>query len=250
MGKPRISRVSKLKKEDQFYLLRNMKCFPEIDRRIRLGWSLNDLADVIKTEFNELTDYSAAYIRKVLYEYRNAIPPAELSAVSPESVVGQRIIKRMANGLDELAELERLYRLQMERIEIGAQVERNTQLLFNTCGREVFIAMKLLKQSADLKMDLGLIKREPTSISINGQLAAEVGDRYGKDSVGRVIADPESRRKVLGIAERLLAIGAKASFDAVELLGKETGKQVIDAKVSSSELQESLPPYEKIGDGE
>ena len=85
--------------------------------------------------------------------------------------------------------------------------------------------MKLLRQSAELKMDLGIVKRQLGTMEVTGQLAADAGDRYGKDYIGKVIADPDSRRKVLGLAERLLALGAKASIDAIAMIGEVADKK-------------------------
>jgi hypothetical protein len=200
--------------------LRSTHCFPEIDRRIRLGWSVSDVADMIQEEYKECTDTSKKYLRKLLDDYRKSIPPAELSMTSSNSLISRNATKVVAQGIDELIELEKLYNVQYRRIMMEVGNEEKINKLFPNTGREVFVAMKLLRQSAELKMDLGLVKRQLGHVEVTGQLAADVSDRYGKDSIGKVISDPESRRKVLGIAERLIQLGAKASLDAVEMLGQ------------------------------
>jgi len=230
--KPRISSVSRA---GRFGLsrLRDANCFSEIDRRLRLGWTTPALAKAIQHEFNELTDLSITYIRKLIDQYRSTIPAAELSMASPNSIVARNANKKLSDGINELEEIEKLYKIQMERIQIDFGNEKTLKKLFPTTGREVYVAMKLIKQSADLKMDLGLVKRQLGTMEFTGQVAAEVTDRYGKDSIGKVIADPESRRKVLGMAERLFQLGAKAGLDVVDMFGQmqDGSKEVIDVPV-------------------
>lgn len=198
--------------------LRQARCFHEIDRRLRLGWSSIDCANAIQNEFNELKETSVKYIKKLLDRYRSQIPPAELSVSSANPVVSRLATRRVANGLDELAEIERLYSLQMARIDIDYNNEVTASKLLDTTAAEMQVAMKLLKISADLKMDLGLVKRQMGSVEITGQLAADVTARYGQDSVGKIIADPDARKKILGMAEKLLMIGARAGVDAVTMV--------------------------------
>ena len=199
--------------------LKSCRCFPEIDRRLRLGWSTADLVKVIREEQDECTDLSEKYVAKMIDSYRASIPPAELSMTSANSLVARNATKKVAEGINELAELEKLYKIQLDRIEMGVSNEQKIGMLMQQSGKEVFVAMKILKQSADLKMDLGLVKRQLGTMEVTGQLAAEATERYGNESIGRVIADPDSRRKVLNLAHRLMSIGAEASIDAVALLG-------------------------------
>ena len=215
--RPRIEPLSRPK--DGLSAIRECKCFQEVDRRLRLGWSPSDVARMIQDEYGECEDLGFKYLKGLVEKYRDTIPPAELAGVPYNPLVAKKASIALATGVDELEELNKLYRMQMERIEIDFQNEKRINKLFSTTGREVFVAMKILSQAAELKMDLGLTKRHMGTMEVTGQMAAEVSDRYGKDSIGKVIADPDSRRKVLGIAERLLALGAKASIDAVEIIG-------------------------------
>lgn len=220
--------------------LKNCRCFPELDRRLRLGWATSDLATMVQEEYGECKDVAVKYLQKLIDTYRKAIPSAELAISSSNSLVARNAIKRVAEGLDELKELERLYQMQVERIGIDVENEKKINKLFPGTGREIFIAMKLVNQSAQLKMDLGLLKRQMGSVEMTGALAADVGQRYGKDSLGKVVADPDSRRKVLGLVEKFVTLGAKASLDAVDILGQayegqasedtapENSKDVID----------------------
>ena len=219
--RPRIKPVSRIT-SSTFSRLKSARCFVEIDRRLRLGWSCPDLAKAIHEEFNELTDVSVKYLRKLLERYRADIPPVELSMASGNSFISRRATQRVANGIDELSELERLYQMQMARIEIDLKNEENINKLLGTTGNEIYIAMKILKQSSDLKMDLGLTKRQLGAVEVTGQMAAEIGDRHGNQNIGKAMADPTSRRKVLAIAERIASLAQTAGIDAVNVIDAES----------------------------
>lgn len=214
--RPKVKPISRIT-SSPLTRLRTARCFPEIDRRIRLGWSTGDVARMVQEEYKELTDLSFKYLKKTIDKYRLSLPPTELG-MSSNSLVVQNATKKMANGLDELAQMEYLFNLQMERINIDVANEKTIKKLFPTTGKEVFVALKILNQSVQLKMDLGLLKRQLGSMEVTGQLAAEAGERYGNNSVGKVIADPDSRKKVLSLAERLIKLGAQAGMDAVAVM--------------------------------
>lgn len=247
--KPRIRPISRIT-SSPLNKLKSARCFQEIDRRLRLGWSTGDLARMVHEEFGELQDISLKYLKKLIDKYRLSIPPAELSMTSTNSVVSRNATKKVAEGLNELDEIERLYDIQMKRIDIGVSNEEKIKMLLPNTGKEVFVAMKLLKQSADLKMDLGLVKRNLGTMEVTGQLAAEVTERYGRDAIGKVISDPDSRRKVLGLAERLIALGTKAGIDAVDIMGDSLVKDANPSLVDKGSAIEAVSAEVPIRDGD
>lgn len=213
--------------------LHECQCFDEVDRRLRMGWSSPDLQKFIQEESNELTNLSANYVRKMIDEYRTSIPPAELLMTTQSTAVAMNSAARMANGLEELEKLQHLYDLQMERIKIDVETEKKINKLFPSTGREIFYAMKILNQSSQLKMDLGIAKRQLGEVSVSGTAAVAIGARYD-DNVGKVMADSDSRRKVLGMVEALMTIGQRANIDATEIVSSATryaSEDVIDVPV-------------------
>lgn len=217
--------------------LKECRCFDEFDRRIRMGWSANKLVKFIQEDNQELTHLSPGYLIKLIDAYRQSIPPAELLVSTQNTTVAMHSAQKVANGMEELAKLNELYELQMERIKIDVGNEKKINKLFNTTGREIFYALKILEQTSDLKMDLGLAKRQLGEVSVSGQSAVQIGDRYN-DDIGKVMADPDSRRKVLGMVETLLTLGAKANLDASELV-QSASKMAID--VESVEITPAEP---------
>jgi hypothetical protein len=194
-------------------MLQECRCFDEVKRRLRLGWSANKLATFIQEENKELTEVTHGYVVNMV----NAIPPAELLLTTQSTSVAMSSAQKVSNGMEEIEKLNELYELQMSRINIDVAHEKNLNKLFSSTGREIFYAMKILKQTSDLKMDLGLAKRQLGEMSVNGTSTVQLGERY-TEGVAKVLTDPDSRRKVLGMVESLMALGAKASIDATEIV--------------------------------
>lgn len=212
--------------------LHDCRCFDEVDRRLRIGWSSTDLAKFIQEESQELTDLSSTYVCKMIDNYRKSIPPAELLLTTQSTTVAKNAIAKVANGMEELEKLNELYELQMERIKIDVENEKKINKLFQTTGREIFYAMKILKQTSDLKMDLGIAKRQLGEVSVSGQAAIAIGARY-ENGVEKVMTDPDKRRKVLGMVEALMTLGERANVDAAEIVSsaaRYAGTEIIDAE--------------------
>jgi hypothetical protein len=228
--------------------LQDCRCFDEVDRRIRLGWSAPDLAKFIQEESGELTHLSATYVQKMIHDLRSKIPPADLLLTTQNTNVAVHAAQRLANGMYELEKLNELYDLQMDRIKIDVENEKKINKLFPSTGREIFYAMKILNQASELKMNLGIAKRQLGEVSVTGAAAVQIADRYS-DGVGKVMSDPDSRRKVLGMVETLMMVGARAKLDATEIIASAAhyvDNNVID--VDSNEPS-SVPGDEPMPDG-
>lgn len=212
---------------------------------MRMGWSSAELVKFIQIESKELVTLSTGYVRKMLDDLRRAIPPAELMMTTQNTMVAMNAANKVSIGLNELDELNKLYEMQMNRIKIDVDNETKINKLFQTTGREIFYAMKILKQSSDLKMDLGIAKRQLGEVAVTATSGIQISDRYN-DGIGKVMTDPDSRRKVLGMVETLMSLGARASLDASEIINSAAAVSddidVID--VDSSEAESESEPEE------
>jgi len=213
-------------RERGFQKLRALKCFDEVHRRILEGWGMPALAQYIQEECDEYTEVSAQGLISVLRRYRDTIPPAQL--------IQKRIPSKFASaqeqvdeGLDELQELWNLYQLQMERLGIELQNERTIKKLFPSMTQEIRTTREILSTIAELKMDLGLNNRQIGTVDIDAHITAHVAERFSNPRVAQVLASPEKRRKLLGIAKQL----AK----------KADAPVVIDAEAETVEAKEAPP---------
>jgi hypothetical protein len=126
----------------------------------------------------------------------------------------------------------------MRRIEIDVQNENNIKKLLPTTGQEVRIAREILSTYADLKMDLGLSKRHLGQMDVDARVMADVALRYNKTEVQAVLNDPQSRKKVLGLVERLMSKSAGA---LVSGLGEAASPpNVIDVPAETAPASEDV----------
>jgi hypothetical protein len=97
--------------------VRTLTCFDEVYKRICEGWPLTEVARFIQEVRTELTEMPRDSLYRSLMSFKATIPPAELVkyTLSSKHVAAEEVI---SEGIDELQEMEKLYRLQMERIQI------------------------------------------------------------------------------------------------------------------------------------
>lgn len=190
----------------RFAKLKALSCFQEVHKRLAGGSTLASVAKFVQHDRGEYTSVSEASLMAVLSEYRSSLAPSEkLPSNSPPM---QKAAKRLESGLDELAELERLYAIQMERLYIDFGTEKKIGKLIPTMTQEVRVAREILDNYAKLKMDLGLTEKHLGKAEVEVNVAAELTAKYGGSVVQKVIDNPASGRKVLAIAERFLALSA------------------------------------------
>jgi hypothetical protein len=212
-------------------------CFDEVYSRILDGWPLSEVARFIQDIKKEATDLTRSGLIATLQDFRQTIPAAELTKkrLTPVYI---NAVKEVEEGLDELKEIEKLYKLQMRRIEIDVQNENNIKKLLPTTGQEVRIAREILSTYADLKMDLGLSKRHLGQMDVDARVMADVALRYNKTEVQAVLNDPQSRKKVLGLVERLMSKSAGA---LVSGLGEAASPpNVIDVPAETAPASEDV----------
>lgn len=207
---PKRTRLKPVSRSTNNMAIRNLKCFKELHRRLILeAHSIRLTAKWLKEDMKEMTEMSDEALVKALHEYRKSVPAAERA--KPMNVVVERAAEEIERGLDELEEMNRLYKMQMARIEIDFQTEKNIKKLLPTMTQEIRTAREILSASAQLKMDLGLNERHLGKVDVETTLLSDVAEKYADSpAVAKVLDDGESRRKVLGLAERLLAIADRA----------------------------------------
>jgi hypothetical protein len=214
-------RMGSKSRQPGFSKLRATRSFREIHERIRQGWPPTELARWIQEDREEYTDVTRAALMLVLRNYRQAIPPGELvERRIPQAVMAAK--EKLAKGVDEVVELEELYRLQMDRVKIDYEKERAINKLFPSMSTEIKEARSLLESLMGMKIQLGLRSAAPQEHNIN--ITADVDERLTEDAakfaaseaIQGVLESPEARRRVTGVVDRFLRLSEKTkqSMDA------------------------------------
>ena len=197
----------------RFQKLKALSCYQEMYDRICAGWPIAQVARFIQQERNEYTEITQRGLEQQLVEFRKQMPPGDLVQKRfPE--LYDKAKDKVEEGIDELAELEDLYRIQMARIKIDYATEKGIKKLLPSMTGEIREARQILETITNLKMDLGVLDRARRGVDVNvdvdvdATLTGEVVGRFSDDGVNEVLNNPESRRKVMGVVERFMKLPA------------------------------------------
>ncbi len=201
---------------NKFLKLKSLKCFKEVHQRILDSWPLSKVATYVQSERQEYTDVTNGSLIAVLQEYRASLTPGMLLSKTPLLPSFGKALDDVKEGLDELAELERLYRIQIDRIELNYKKEQAIGLLLTTMTPEIRAAKDILQARAQLKMDLGLDSRHLGTAEVNVEVTSTADHvaKYG-ETAAKVLDNDDSRRKLLGIANQFLAFANSKRSDAM-----------------------------------
>ena len=203
-------------RDTKFQKLRSLVCYQEVYERICAGWPLAQVARFIHEERQEYLEVSRNRLEQQLSEFRKQMPPGDLVRTRfPE--VFDKAKEAVEEGINELQELEELYRIQMHRIGVDFATEKSIRKLLPSMTAEIREARNLLKDMAELKMDMGVVARAPkdmkmhVGVEVETSIKEDVLAKFGDGAVGKVLSNAESRRKVMGAVERFLRLPASSS---------------------------------------
>ena len=195
---------------EKFVRLRGLSCFQEVHRRVVQGIPLTNVAKFIQDESNEYTDIQQGSLVAQLSEYRQSLTPGEMLAPQMPQHLASKI-EEMEDGLNELEGLEELYKIQLERVKMEINTEKGLKKLFRGTGGEIRIASQILVSRANLKMELGTLKRAPMehhhtldARQVDDGMRHILDARPESDGLASVAEDPIRRQKVIRAARLLL----------------------------------------------
>lgn len=233
-------RIRPVSRETRFLRLRGLKCFTEVHTLVLEGWPPSRVAEFIQKEKGEYTDITDASLTQTISDYRSSLPKGEVvKATMPEFYA--RAATEVKEEFSALDEMTKLYKMQMERIQIDLAVEKSIKKLMpHTMTAEMRAAREMLHDIAELEMDLGLNKRHLGVVDVEAQVMSDVESRYDP-SVARAMEKPESRRKLLGIAERFLTL-ASGEQEAERLVAaEEAAEEAAEAARSRADDKQVAP---------
>lgn len=148
-------------------------CWEEVRARLKAGVVPRDIAAWAHSE-GCLMDMKIENISRTLYRYKRKMLPLTGNMIAastnkdgkPDLYIWKRI-EEAKRGLNELEELEKLYLLQLTRIDQAVKVEEKIQFLDKGTRREMEVAHTILEKMADLKFKLGIYNEAPKQLNIN-----------------------------------------------------------------------------------
>jgi hypothetical protein len=190
---------------DKHKRIKSLECFTEVHEMVITGWALGDIAKHIQQLKGESDDITEDALIFSLGEYRKDLPPGVLVQKTLPAVFTQAVTQ-LNDGLDALEEMEKLYRIQMKRVNIDHAMEVQIGKLLPNMTAEIRMARDILESYAEMEMDLGLVERRLGRVDVGAEELSQAAAHYGKESVKNVLDSPQSRRKLLGLVERFMVV--------------------------------------------
>lgn len=209
----------------QFVKFRAMNCFEDVHEKILQGWMPLELAKFIQEDQKEYTDVNINSLVDVITNYRASLPPGTIIERRLPAFFN-KAVEKLDKGIDEVKELEWVAKFQKKRLKIDGAIEKKINKLMPSMTQEVRVMIEALRALSDVKMDLGISKRQLGELTVDGNLVANVVNHYGKASIAKALNNPESRQKILGVAESFLALTAAS---------EESDDDIIDATVINAD---------------
>tara|TARA_B100001094_G_scaffold294543_1_gene315253 strand:- start:372 stop:1034 length:663 start_codon:yes stop_codon:yes gene_type:complete len=206
-AKEKAKRVQGLRgsRVKRFSRFTGLSCFDEFEAKISYGYTNHAIATWLQDEKGKCKDVKPRSLATMVGRYRKALPPMK-RGIKPDvrGQVQEKALKEVEKSIDELKEVSKLYRIQMDRVSEGVEQEAEIRGLVKTLGQEINLAASLLRQSHAIKMDLGLDGgRDLGTVTVRPEVLLSVKENHG-DSVYSAISSPQSRGKVLAIAKQLM----------------------------------------------
>lgn len=216
--------------------LTDLKCWPEVQQRIRSGEKSGAIAKWIQGEAKELLELKTDSVRRSVARER------ELMAVGdslPEQKKAREEIEKLRKDVEEaresdvtdktkkrkildiLDEVGTLYELQMDRVRAGRKVEVTMGYLIRTMTADVAEAREILKFALEVQSDMGLSKR-PREESVEGGKRFESLTYEGRRRVLQAIDMVKRKLRVMEIEEKKVDVASEEVIEA-EVVGGGSG---------------------------
>lgn len=209
----------------------------DFHNKVVQGWPIPQLVRYLQEDLQEFKDVPKARLLYWVSAYRDHVPKSEFVFDRPPdsvadtrlSVYQEKSAQKLLHGIDELVELQKLYELQLERIAIDFEREKENKKLSGSMTQEIRITKEILESSAKLKMDLGIDKRHLGVVETEQRLLKEVAAAIPEETAKQALDDPDSRRKLTNL---------HAAFQRLILTSEAQGTDLVEM---ITELQQDIP---------
>lgn len=213
--------------------IKELDCFESVREMLMSGVTVIEVARHIHS-LNEMNQVKLETLKLYLDHYKATIPAWMLAArQQPKQYL--ELKKKADEGIDCLKEMQTLYVMMKDRLEMGVKQERNFGILTSGMDRNFVVAINIIKEIDELKSRLG-ISDDQARVALPKHMSDQVewNRVYSRESVQEVMNSPEKRSRVVQAAERLLDLYAnKLSAQQIDQL-----KKVKDAEVLPAEPKE------------
>lgn len=218
MGKEREVAKDRSKKNirdfDPAGFLGDLDCFDEVHEMIQAGVMVRDIATVIHGH-NEATHISRSGLCHALMRYKRYVL-GDNSVSKEKSSAATNDLSRDNPASVALVLRDQFFAMK-ERISMATEMEMALNVLFPSTVKEYMASSKMAKELVSMYKEFDML-------DAGSDTDASPGSSFkGPVDMEKVVADPQSRHKILGIAE--LITNNPNMFDDVIHLDHERGRK-------------------------
>jgi hypothetical protein len=136
----------------------------ELESRLLEGQALTDLAKLIQKDWEQFPAVKELTLIKELQRFRASRVDGKLLYLK-DTKYAKQVFGDYANGINVLDELQKLIRIQQERVSKEYLWEQNLSILGEDFRHELELLAKMYSQLLELQMEVGLVKRAPQEVS-------------------------------------------------------------------------------------
>jgi hypothetical protein len=217
--------------------IRNLRCHEAIREMLLHGVAPIECARHIQL-LGEMTEIGLDTLRQYCEHYKATIPKhLFMQKMEPQAYPGIR--RKVSSEIDTLGILDKLQKIQMERIELGLQRERGMQFVMTGGEKNILAMLEVVSKIQEIQADVfGYHGKGPQVIETTGQQVSQMdwSRTYSSPKVNETMSNPESRARVLRFIETVTGTFGEMDSDKQRRIMEQAMKKdephtvVIDAK--------------------
>lgn len=228
------SDVERRKTRERMVAIKSLKCINAVQEMLKNGIPPTEVARYIQEDAKELRDKQRDSLVRVLRYYIEEELPAmgvisHLHLPVPRQLM--RKVEQLDKGVHTLTELKRLYAKINDRLERMERAEEGEGKFTQHVDHVYLVLLKYLAERHKIEVDLGLAKPLPPGSAESDALDSEIVHRFGDSDVAEVLANPESRRRILGMLQAMTRMKVKKPKSETEI-------ETVDVVVAEEAPQE------------
>ena len=206
--------------------IRGLHCFEDVREMIILGVPVVEVARKVHS-LGELKNLKINTLEMQLRHYKATIPKWLIAARQSENLPVQYLeVKKASEAIEVFTELTSLYEMIKERLQIGMRVDRKFEIVTPHLEKTFMVAAGILDKIREMK-ERNWVAQEDQRVVNAPTKSLDWSKIYSSGSVAKVMADPESRSRVIKVAERLMDLyGKNLTLEQIDRLQK--AKEVSD----------------------
>ena len=203
-------------------LFKSMKCWPQCLDMLAMGRSVREVAEFIKSEKNELKQYSQAVVETYLYHYVRFYDKKYILSQAP---CGIKIYEASMFEFNVQTAHKMLAAIQFDRVMMDLENEKKIGATSKHTNDNIRLMNSILKTIEEIDVAKNTVKHTTRMVKStmphgDGPIVAiehvkqQYISKFGAATADAIL-NPESRRKLLNVIERARAFSSPAVQRAI-----------------------------------